>query len=135
MNYALFIHQNSRVANICVYVYIYKITSLFCKRALQKRLHSGLCALVSTPALVFITGWLGVIGGPISTGCFPRKSPILSGSFAENDLQLKASYASRPPHTNRELVLYRVSQYWIATAYLSSFVSPPLTRLHLLYLI
>jgi len=28
---------------------------------------------------------------------FPPKSPIISGSFAKNDLQLKASYGSRHP--------------------------------------
>jgi len=43
------------------------------------------------------TGWRQITRYFIFIGHFPQRSPVVSGSFAKNDLQLKASYDSTPP--------------------------------------
>jgi len=48
------------------------------------------------------TGWWRRIACRIVISHFPQKSPMISGSFAERDLHLKASYASSPPCTKSQ---------------------------------
>ena len=53
--------------------------------------YSHFCSITTV-----VTGWRRPIGCLIFIGHFPQKGPIISGCFAKNDLQLKASYGSSP---------------------------------------
>jgi len=86
--------------------------SLFYRALLQKRstissilLYSWEDLLAFLPctfryAFQIYIGWQTPIGCLIFICHFLQKSPIISGSFAKNDLQLKASNGSSPPCTH-----------------------------------
>jgi len=63
------------------------------------------------------TGWRRLMGCPIFIGHFPQKSPVVSGSVAKNDLQLKESYGSLPSCISKTLgmcVVYtRTHGMWV----------------------
>ena len=57
--------------------------------------------IMSITGRVVSTWWRRSIGCLIFIGHLPQKSPIINGSFAKNDLQLKVSYGSSPPCNKR----------------------------------
>jgi len=89
---------------VCTYIYIYIYISIYTYtytqiyiHTLYTHIHTGFHPDTHTHLHqkdIVNTGWRRCIGCLIITGHFPQKSPIISGSLAKRDLQLKAFLAS-----------------------------------------
>ena len=72
---------------IYIYIYVYIYTHTLHHSGSEEK--SNLCHNT-----LYNTGWRGPIGCLIFISHFLQKSPIISGSLTERDLQLRASYGS-----------------------------------------
>jgi len=89
--YAFLVRYNSFVVHLVMH------DKCILEKSLVRRYKRGVFRSYILQKSLVCIGWRRPIGCLIFRGYFPQKSPIISGSFSKNDLQLKASYGSLPP--------------------------------------
>ena len=91
----IYIHCNTlqHTATLCNTL---QHTATHCNTLQHTATHCNTLQHTATHTLIHITGWRRPTGCLILIGLFPQKSPIISDSFAERDLHLKAFCASSP---------------------------------------
>jgi len=89
------LHHTSQIWGrpTCITYELSKETYICCVRALKRSIFSSPLRQAQT----WGSGWCRDVGCLIFIGHFSQKSPKISGSFGQRDLQLKAFYASSPP--------------------------------------
>jgi len=89
--------RNARVFAMSLIITHHTFFTHLTSRVLTMSIIMQKCICDHHTYLTHDTGRRNPIGCLIFIGHFPQKSPVIIGSLAKNDLQLKASYGSSPP--------------------------------------